>query len=250
MRTKKYSCPNGCKLPPRKRVLRESKDHTYSFGYVDFPYCPVCGSLMPYTLERIKAFVEIYNIHPKLDSAVRLIYKSEFESAAREAFVVVETVLRNESGLDLHGFDLATKALKFEIDKQTGEVTKPPLIPINELKTESDKNEQDGIRYMIMGFFQGPRNLYQHRHIGSGASNSISVVLNASFFLHLLDGHSMTKNGKWIATKVDYQEIYENTPKLIDRMRLVLALKKRQRKFLHGNMAPKETDNGTESKEE
>ena len=149
MRTKRYSCPNGCKLPPRRQILRENRDHTYSYGYDDFPYCPVCGSLMPYTLERIKAFIEIYHIHPRLDNAVRLIYKSEFESAAREAFVVVETVLRKKSSLDLHGFDLATKALKFEVDKQTGEVTKAPLIAINELKTESDKNEQDGIRYML-----------------------------------------------------------------------------------------------------
>ena len=42
---------------------------------------------------------------------------------------------------------------------------------------------------MLMGFFQGPRNLYQHNHIGSGVSNSISVIIEASFFLHLLDGH-------------------------------------------------------------
>ena len=249
MRTKRYSCPNGCKLPPRRQILRENRDHTYSYGYDDFPYCPVCGSLMPYTLERIKTFIEIYHIHPRLDNAVRLIYKSEFESAAREAFVVVETVLRKKSGLDLHGFDLATKALKFEVDKQTGEVTKAPLIAINELKTESDKNEQTGIRNMLSGFFQGPRNLYQHRHIGSGVSNSISVVLNASFFLRLLDGQSITRNGKWIRTKVDYQEIYKNTPKFIDRMRLAHALKKRQRKFLKRNMALKETDDGTESKE-
>lgn len=154
MRTKWYSCPNGCKLPPRRQVLKKNKDQTYSFCYDDFTYCPVCGSLMPCTLEKIKAFIEIYHVHPRLDNAVRLIYKSEFESAAREAFVVVETVLRKKSGLDLHGFDLATKALKFEVDKQTGGITKPPLIAINELKTESDKNEQDGIRYMLMGFFK------------------------------------------------------------------------------------------------
>lgn len=230
MRTKRYSCPNGCKLPPRRRVLREGENHTYSYGYEDFPYCPVCGSLMPYALDKIRAFFDLYQVHPKLDNAVRLIYKSEFESAAREAFVVVETVLRKKSGLDLHGFDLATKSLKYEVDKQTGKITNPPLIPINELKSESDKNEQDGIRYMLMGFFQGPRNLYQHRHIGSGVSNSISMVLDASFFLRLLDGQSMTKNGRWIPVKVDYRDIYENTPNLFDRIRLVHTLKRRQRK--------------------
>ena len=229
MRTKKFLCPNGCKLPPRKKVLGENRDHTYGFDYYDFPYCPVCGSLMPYTRKKIEDFFEIYHVHPKLQNAERLILKSEFESAAREAFVVVESVLRKKSGLDLHGFDLASKALKYEVDKQTGEITKQPLIAINDLKTESEKNEQDGIRYMLMGFFQGVRNLYQHNHIGSGVSNALTVVLNASFFLHLLDGHSITKNGRWISTKIDYKDIYDNTPRRLDRIRLLNIIKRRQR---------------------
>ncbi len=74
--------------------------------------------------------------------------------------MTVENYLKKKSGFDSHGFDLATKALSFEIDKQTGEIKKPQLIAINDLKNESDRNEQDGIRYMLMGFFQGPRNLY------------------------------------------------------------------------------------------
>ena len=94
---------------------------------------------------------------------------------------------------------------------------------------EDERNEQDGIRYMLMGFFQGPRNLYQHNHIGSGVSNSISVIIEASFFLHLLDGHSITQNGRWIPETVDYREIYQKMPKRIDRWKLVRLLKKRTR---------------------
>lgn len=229
MRTKKFSCPNGCKLPPRKKVLREGDNHTYGFDYYDFPYCPVCGNLMPYTRKKIEDFFEIYHIHPKLKNAERLILKSEFDSTAREAFVVVETVLRKRSGLDLHGFDLATKALKYEVDKQTGEITKPPLIAINDLKTESEKNEQDGIRYMLMGFFQGVRNLYQHNHIGSSVSNTLTVLLDASFFLNLLDGHSITKHGQWISTNISYREIYDRTPKQLDRIKLRYLQKRRCR---------------------
>lgn len=82
---------------------------------------------------------------------------------------------------------------------------------------------------MLMGFFQGPRNLYQHNHIGSGVSNSISVIIEASFFLHLLDGHSITQNGRWIPEEADYREIYQKMPKRIDRWRLVRLLKKRAR---------------------
>lgn len=77
-----------------------------------------------------------------------------------------------------------------------------------------------------MGFFQGPRNLYQDNHIGSGVSNTISVIIEASFFLHLLDGRSITQNGRWITKKVDYREIYQKVPKRIDRWKLVRLLKK------------------------
>lgn len=224
-----YKCPKGCKLPPRRKELRENKDHTYSFGYRDLPFCPVCGSLMPGSLEKLKGFFEVYNIHPSLQNSVDLMYKSEFQSAAREAFITLENALRKKSGLDLHGFDLATKALSFECDKKTGEVTKQPLIAINGLKSESDRNEQEGIRYMLMGFFRGPRNLYQHNHIGSGVSNSVSIVIEASFFLHLLDGHSITKSGQWIPAKADYWDIYQRMPNRFDRLRLKRMLKKRKR---------------------
>jgi len=229
MRRKKYSCPNGCKLPPRRKELVENGDGSYGFDYNDFTFCPCCGTLMPYSLNRLKGFFDVYNIHSALSDALALVYKSEFESAAREAFVTVENYLKKKSGLDSHGFDLATRALSFEVDKKTGEIKKVPLIAINELKTESDRNEQDGIRYMLMGFFQGPRNLYQHNHIGSGVSNSVSIIIEASFFLHLLDGHSITKNGRWIRTSVDYRDIYNKMPKRTDRWRLMWMLKKRAR---------------------
>ena len=247
MRTKQYSCPNGCKLPPRKKVLGENENHTYGFDYFDFLYCPKCGSLMPYTRKKIEAFFEVYQIHHKLEAAKRLILKSEFNSAAREAFVVVETVLREKSGLDLHGFDLATKSLRFDTDKQTGEIIKKPLVAINDLKTDSEKNEQEGIRYMLMGFFQGIRNLYQHNQIGAGASNALMVVMEASFFLNLLDGHSITKHGRWIRTKIDYRDVYNNMPKAFDRVRLLHMLKRRYRYRVGRNSVKKEKANGTNS---
>ena len=182
---------------------------------------------MPYSKEKLKRFFDVYILHPALDAAVNLLYKSECEAAAREAFVTVENYIKKKSGLDSHGLNLASKALSFDIDKNTGEIKKAPLIAINDLKTESDRNEQDGIRFMLMGFFLGPRNLYQHNHIGSGASNSISVIIEASFFLRLLDGHSITKNGHWISVKADYQEIYNRMPKRIDRWKLVRMLRQR-----------------------
>lgn len=227
MRSKNYSCPNGCRLPARRKTLRKNNDGTYGFSYDDYTFCPHCGSLMPYSLQKIKSFFEVYHIHPALERALNLVYKSEFEAAAREAFVTLENVLKKKSGLDTHGFDLATRALSFEVDKKTGEIQKAPLIAVNKLENESDRNEQDGIRYMLMGFFQGPRNLYQHNHIGTGISHTIPVIIQASFFLHLLDGKSITKNSRWVNATIDYREVYRKMPNWIDRWRLVRMLKKR-----------------------
>lgn len=84
MKIKKYSCPNGCKLPPRKKQLKEFNDGSYGFHYNDSTFCPCCGSLMPYSLEKLTAFFDVYRLHPSLDTAKRLLCKSEFEAAARE----------------------------------------------------------------------------------------------------------------------------------------------------------------------
>ena len=100
MRSQKFSCPNGCSLPPRRKTLKEYEDGTYGFDYDDFPFCPRCGSLMPYSLERLKGFFDVYNIHQALNDALVLVYKSEFEAAAREAFVTLENHIKKKSGLD------------------------------------------------------------------------------------------------------------------------------------------------------
>lgn len=229
LRRKKYSCPNGCTLPPRRKVLQERDDGTFGFDYHDFTYCPICGTLMPYSLEKLRGFFEVYNLHPLLKDAVELLYKSEFEAAARETFVTVETMLKKKSKLDLHGSSLAAKALSFDVNGATKELIKEPLVKINELRTESEQNEQKGIMHMLMGFFEGPRNIFQHNHVGSGASDVYSIIITASFFLRILDGHSITKNGHWIPNSNPWAEIYANTPNRFDRWKLGRMMKKRSR---------------------
>ncbi len=179
-----YKCPNNCKLPRRRKGLIEENE-IWRFCYRDFPYCPVCCEMMPKTYEAVKNFFAVYHLHPKLDRAEQLIYKSEFDAAARESFVVVETALRKKSGLDLHGVDLVNKALNYEVDKKSGQITKSPLIALNNLVTDSEKNEQEGVRFMLMGFFQGTRNIYQHNDVGHSLSGALPVIIQASYYLNL-----------------------------------------------------------------
>ena len=216
---RRYKCPNKCKLPQRKKVLIE-EGGKWSFGYQNLKFCPVCGVMMPKTYKAIKSFFSAYHLNPRLDRTKQLLFKSEFDAASREAFVAVETALRDKSGLDLHGVDLVNKALNYEMDKKSGQITKSPLIAINNLITDSEKNEQEGVRFMLMGFFQGCRNIYQHNEIGHALSGTLPVIIQASYYLDLLDGHSITRHGKWIRTQLAYSEIYQNMPNPYDRLKL------------------------------
>lgn len=228
MQLRKNKCPNGCKLPPRIKQLQEIEEGIYGFEYPSFPYCPVCGEMMPYTQKKIKDFLDVFHVHPKLEKSVELLYKSEFVSAAREAVVTVETVLKSKSGLDSHGESLASNALTFTYDQKTAQITRQPLIAVNKLETDSERNEQKGLMLMLMGFFTGIRNIYQHSHVGSGVSNSIATIIQASYFLDILDGKSITKKGKWIKNSINYGYIYNHMPKRIDRIRLRLLLSKKK----------------------
>ncbi len=222
-------CPNGCKLPKTVSGLYEDEGKWY-FGKMKFRYCPCCGAMMPNTLAVVRKFFSEFRLDSRLEKAERLLYKSEFNAAAREAFVVVEEVLRKKTGLDSHGVKLVNEALSYETDKKSGTITKLPLIKINNLLTESEKNEQDGLRFMLMGFFQGARNIFQHNQVGAPASNILAVIIQASYCLTLLDGNSLTKNAKWIKTSIDYNDVFKNMPSRIQRLKLQWALRRRKKK--------------------
>lgn len=131
----------------------------------------------------------------------------------------------------MHGVDLVNKALNYEVDKKSGQITKSPLIALNNLVTDSEKNEQEGIRFMLMGFFQGARNIFQHNDVGHGLAGVLPVIIQASYYLYLLDGGSITKHGRWIPHKMDYYDVYMNKPNLFDRLKLRSILRFRDWKY-------------------
>lgn len=58
----------------------------------------------------------------------------------------------------------------------------------------------------------------------------ISIIVQASFFLDLLHGHTITKDAYWIPTKIDYREVYRRMPRRIDCFRLIWKLKHKVKK--------------------
>lgn len=134
-----------------------------------------------------------------LKKSIELLLKSEFESAVREAIITLENILRKKSKLRNHyGFSLASESLKFEVDKKNNKVIVEPLIKINALSNESEMNEHEGLRFMLMGFFKGVRNLYMHKPIGAAVNMALSILVQIAFFIQILNGNSLNKPACWI----------------------------------------------------
>ena len=60
------------------------------------------------------------------------------------------------------GTDLMAKAFSFRCDPKTGKITQKPKIQVSNLSNVTERNEQEGIRFLAMGLIQGIRNIYMH----------------------------------------------------------------------------------------
>ena len=123
----------------------------------------MCGSLLPETVEYIDNYLRIIQLVKPLSGAASLMLKSECVAAVRDAVVTFESIVRGESGLPgLMGADLMAKAFTFTYDSPSDRITRRPRIQVNNLSNVTERNEQDGIRFLAMGLMQGIRNIYMH----------------------------------------------------------------------------------------
>lgn len=204
------------------RLPIKHKNGMYTYDYRIPRFCPFCGNMMPNYRRYILDIFKIYDLNRNLNKARNLMLKSEYESACRECFVVLENAIKKESGIKgMHGSELVSKAFAVKCDKETLAVTQAPLIAINSLSNESEINEQDGVMHMLMGFFRGPRNIYQHNEVRMGFNMSFSILIETSFFLDIIaEKHSLLSKPRWVKTK-NYdtiESIYRKMPNPCDRI--------------------------------
>lgn len=198
------------------------KNGMYTYDYRIPRFCPHCGNMMPSYRRYIIDIFKIYDLNQNLNRAKKLMLNAEYESACRECFVILENAIKKESGIKgLHGSELVSKAFSLKYDKSTFVITQSPLIAINNLSNESEINEQDGMMHMLMGFFRGPRNIYQHNKVRLGFSMSFSILIQTSFYLDIIVGkHSLLSRPYWVKTKIKDtpEEMYHKMPKRWDRI--------------------------------
>jgi len=90
---------------------------------------------------------ETIQFHHKVVEASRSCYVAgNYREAILNAFISFIDYTKEISGLDLDGDDLMNKVFSFDYDKNQGKITRDPVVHITELKTQTDRDEQQGFR--------------------------------------------------------------------------------------------------------
>ena len=129
---------------------------------------------------------------PALASAISQFHKCEYESAARTALIIVEEVVRERTKLSLIGADLYSKAFSYRVDS-SGTMVEKPLIQINDLQTEEQKNEHEGVKLLFLGMTRGIRNIVAHHNAKIHPMSSLSVITLCNMALDLIRAGSILK---------------------------------------------------------
>lgn len=157
-------------------------------------FCPKCCALSPSYKALLVDFFKRAFVLKELDEAVRQYLKGEYVSAARTATIILENEVKKESCDDgKFGVDLMSNALLFTYDSNANTVTKMPKIKLNDLSTNTKRNEQEGMKFLCMGLMAGCRNVFAHSHGHAAPEDCLSVVLLCNFALKQMKHKSIAE---------------------------------------------------------
>lgn len=127
--------------------------------------------------DTVKSPIQLFDamqFHPKVVEASRKLFKDgHYRDAIYRAFVEVNNFVKRRAKSQLDGRKLMSTV--FSPDN--------PIIKLNPLETQTDKNEQEGFMYLFMGAMQGIRNPKAHENI---IQNNPYIALNLIGFASLL----------------------------------------------------------------
>lgn len=108
------------------------------------------------TDESLLYLFDSMQFHPRIVQASRKLFEDgHYSDAILRAFIEVNSFVKAKTGLELDGKALMSKV--FRIDE--------PVIKLNKLKTQSEKDEQEGFMFLFMGAMVGIRNPKAHDNI-------------------------------------------------------------------------------------
>lgn len=158
-----------------------------------FNLCPYCGELFNKSKRAAMAYFNLTGAGEieLLRPSFTLIKKGELTAAARQALITLEEHVRSVSGLKkMRGRDLMFKAFSFQWDGAKNQITQRPVIAVNDLRTESKRNEQDGILHIAVGLMAGARNILAHHGGKTVIGNALYVVAMVVFVIEHISGEN------------------------------------------------------------
>lgn len=118
------------------------------------------------------------NIHGEISKAcINLFNDGHFEEAVFKAFKIIEITVREKSGCKGQGY-----ALMMDVFDE-----KKPRLKFNELKSNSEIDEQRGLRNIFAGAFPAVRNPRGHDDIPDTLDQCLDHLSFASYLMRHLD---------------------------------------------------------------
>ncbi|MBP7528115.1 MAG: hypothetical protein KA801_09330 [Syntrophorhabdaceae bacterium] len=167
-----------------------------------FPYCPKCGKPSIAWQRHINKLFNMLPVSPKLRKSIQLFEQGQYESSARTALVILEEVIRETAKIDSYGVGLISQAFSFKYDLQTNSITVFPPIMINDLKSEEDRNEHEGIKLMLLGVMRGIRNIIAHHSKDFLPKECLQILMTCDFLVNIVTNGSLLKERICIWTRV------------------------------------------------
>ena len=126
--------------------------------------------------------------HPKVVEASKSLFETgHYAQAIFEAFKAVNNLVKQKTGLDLDGKDLMAQVFN----------EKNPVLKLNPLKTRSDKDEQEGFKFLFMGAMVGIRNPKAHENIvHTDPYRTLEYLGFASLLMKVVELGAAVREGK------------------------------------------------------
>lgn len=121
-------------------------------------------------------------VHPRVAALARPRFEAGFfgdavEASYKEINDSAKRIVRDIDGRDLDGAALMTTAFS----------PKKPLIRLNSLQTETERNIQQGYMRIMEGAIIGIRNPKAHGNLNPSASRALHLICLASLLMHKID---------------------------------------------------------------
>lgn len=179
-------CPS-CKSPLEN--LFRSMKLSFEDKPRSFPrrsdFCGKCGNPYPWTESEHQKIEEAgfwALLHPRITGLAKSRfaaghYADAVEATFKELNARVKKIYSASEGIELDGADLMRKALRLE----------KPIILLDDLKTESGRNIQEGYSHILAGAMQAIRNPKAHANIEISSDRACHLLMLASLLFHQID---------------------------------------------------------------